>query len=159
MLSASLARTVIARRKTFRPRFVPRLQRLEDRTDPSSFATPLLPEGASGGLIYDGSVDGSIVVPDETDTYTLSLDGGQTVALVAHPAAAGLQLTVRLSGPGHTVLAAATAAAQGADAVVQAERRGDLGVGVCRPLPGSVRMVFLECGFLSGGGPSGSESG
>jgi hypothetical protein len=120
MVSTSLTRTVSARRKTSRLRFVPRLQRLEDRTDPSSFATPLLPEEASGGLIYDCTVDGSVVVPAETDTYTLSLDGGQTVALVAHPAAAGLQLTVRLSGPGDTVLAAATAAAQGADAVVQA---------------------------------------
>jgi hypothetical protein len=29
----------------------------------------------SGGLIDQGSVDGSITTPAETDTYTLTLDG------------------------------------------------------------------------------------
>jgi sugar lactone lactonase YvrE len=87
---------------------------------PSSFPTPLLPVAPSGGLIYQGSVDGAIAAPAETDTYTLTLDGDQSVALVAHPAAAGLRPTVTLSGPGNTALAAATAPTPGADAVLQA---------------------------------------
>jgi sugar lactone lactonase YvrE len=73
----------------------------------------------SGGLIYDGSADGTIVVPAATDTYTLTLDGDQSVALVAHPSAPSLQPTVTLSGPDDTVLAAVTAPAPGADAVLQ----------------------------------------
>src|SRR6266850_3219663 len=95
----------------FRPtkprRYRPCLEVLEDRTVPSSFPTPLLPVQPSGGLIYDGSVDGGIAAPSATDTYTLNLDSDQTVALVAHPRAPGLRPTVTLSA-NHRLLAAAT---------------------------------------------------
>ena len=87
---------------------------------PSSFPTPLLPVVPSGGLIYQGSVDDAIAAAAETDTYTLTLDGDQSIALVAHPSAPGLQPTITLSGPDDTVLAAVTAPAPGADAVLQA---------------------------------------
>src|SRR5205807_704929 len=85
----------------------------------SSFPTPLLPVAPSGGLMYDGSVDGGIAAPSATDTYTLNLDSDQTVALVAHPRTPGLRPTVTLSA-NHRLLAAATAPAPGADAVLQA---------------------------------------
>jgi sugar lactone lactonase YvrE len=84
----------------------------------STFPAPLLPVGPSGGLIYQGSVDDAIEAPGETDTYTLTLDGDQSVALVVHPAAPSLLPTVTLSGPDGTGLA--TAPALGADAVLQA---------------------------------------
>jgi hypothetical protein len=79
-----------------------------------------LPLAPSGGLIYNGSVDGAIAAPAETDSYTQTLDGDQTIALVAHPSAPDLQPTITLSGPDDTVLAAVTAPAPGADAVLQA---------------------------------------
>src|SRR5215831_13812727 len=110
------ARPRPARRRRQRPG----LERLEARAVPASFPTPLLPVAPSGGLIDQGSLDGAIAAPAETDTYTLTLDGDQTVALVAHPSAPGLRPTVTLSGPDHTVLATATAVALGADAVLQA---------------------------------------
>jgi hypothetical protein len=74
----------------------------------------------TGGLIYDGPVAGTIAAPAATDTYTLSLDGDQTVALVVHPLAQGLRPGVALVGPDGTVLAAATAPGAGADAAVPA---------------------------------------
>jgi streptogramin lyase len=93
---------------------------LEDRTVLASFPTPLLPVAPSGGLIYQGSADGVIAAPAEADTYTLTLEDDQSVALVAHPTAAGLQPAVTLSGPDGTDLSAVTAPAPGADAVLQA---------------------------------------
>src|SRR5262249_53912495 len=102
-----------------RGRHRPDLERLEARAVPASFPTPLLPVAPSGGLIDQGSVGGTLASPAGPDTYTLTLDGAQPVALVAPPSAPGLRPTLTLWGPDHTVLATATAVAPGADAVLQ----------------------------------------
>src|SRR5262245_36571867 len=92
-----------ARRRHHRPT----LACLEARAVPASFPTPLLPVAPSGGLIDRGSVDGTIAAPAETDSYTLTLDGDQTIGLLAHPSA-DLTPTVTLLGPDLTILATAT---------------------------------------------------
>jgi hypothetical protein len=86
----------------------------------ASFPTPLQPVAPAGGLIYDGSVNGSLTAPAKTDTYTLQLDPNQTLTLVAHPSAPGLRPTVTLTAPNNKVLGVVTAPAAGADAVLQA---------------------------------------
>ena len=94
----------------------PSLERLEPRlllngTFPA-FQTPW-----PGSLIYDSSATGTISVAGETDGFTLDLDPGQTITVVARPQGA-LQPTIELSdasGP----LGSAAAGGAGKDAVLQ----------------------------------------
>ncbi|MCY2931026.1 MAG: pre-peptidase C-terminal domain-containing protein, partial [Planctomycetota bacterium] len=71
-----------------------------------------------GSMIYTGTASASIAVAAETDTFTIALDAGQTVSLVATPAA-GLKPSLELLAPDGSSLGAATASATGGYAVLQ----------------------------------------
>src|SRR4029077_1962417 len=81
--------------------------------------TPLTPEVPRGSLIYDTGLTGLINFANDKDTFTVNLDAGQTVTLLATPTTAGLRPTLRLVGPDDEVLAAATAAGAGQPALLQ----------------------------------------
>ena len=81
-------------------------------TSPSTWAPP------GGSLIYSGSTTGMIGPAGDTDSFTISLDAGQTITALVHPAS-GLQPTVQVLGPGGTVIGTASASAAGSEAVVQ----------------------------------------
>ncbi len=82
------------------------------------YPTPLQAVNPAGSLIYDPTVTGSIGFVGDTDSYTLSLTGGQTLSLVlsTDPNLIGM---VALLGPGGSTIASATAAAAGDDAVLE----------------------------------------
>src|SRR5262249_8982581 len=89
--------------------------------------TPLTSEAPRGSLIYDTSLAGLINFAQDTDTFTVSLDAGQTVTLLVTPTADGLRPTVRLVGPDGGGLASATASAAGHPALRQTVRARDAG--------------------------------
>jgi sugar lactone lactonase YvrE len=91
---------------------------LEGKILLSAFPTPLQPQAPIGSLIYEGSVVGTIGTPTATNTYTLSVDAGQTISLVAHPSNPYFKPTVSLISQ-NNVLASGTAKASGDDAVIQ----------------------------------------
>ncbi len=68
-----------------------------------------------GSLIYQNSASGSIAA-GSTDTYTLPLAAGQTLAILVTPAS-GLQAQLNLTGPGVSTSISSTSA--GAPAVLQ----------------------------------------
>jgi sugar lactone lactonase YvrE len=85
----------------------------------SPYPTPLTPDAPAGSLIYDPSVSATIGFAGDTDSFTISLDAGQTVSVAVTPDAA-LQPGVALIGTdGTTVVASATASGPGAAAVLQ----------------------------------------
>jgi hypothetical protein len=72
-----------------------------------------------GSLIYSTSLAGGIAASGNVETYSLSVDPGQTITVVVHPAGAGLKPAIQLLQGGSAVLGTATAGAAGQDAVVQ----------------------------------------
>ena len=84
-----------------------------------SFPTPLAGVNPSGGLIYSGSSVRNIASGTDTDSFTIPLDAGQTITVLADPAST-LQPTVELRGPDGTLLGTATSPGAGKDAVVTA---------------------------------------
>ena len=70
-----------------------------------------------GSLIYEGSVDGTVPA-SATQSFTLDVNGGQTITISALPAA-GLQPTIELRDPSNTVIGSATAFAAGQEVVLQ----------------------------------------
>jgi len=99
----------------------PRFEQLEDRRllATSPFPVPLAAEDPLGSFIYRSSVAAEITGSDETDSFTIDLDDGQTVTLVVEPEAA-LQPTVELRDPDGNTLGTASADAAGEDALLQA---------------------------------------
>lgn len=88
----------------------------------SAYPTPLVSVAPLGSLVYDPLVAGSIGFAGDTDSYTLNLDAGQTVTIVAHPTvsvAVTLQPTLQWRDPSNALLGSATAAAVGQDALLQ----------------------------------------
>jgi hypothetical protein len=85
----------------------------------SPYPTPLTPDAPVGSLIYGPSVSATIGFAGDTDSYTLSIDSGQTASVVV-TGDAGLQPGVAVIAPdGTTILGSATAGAAGAAAVLQ----------------------------------------
>lgn len=82
---------------------------------PAPFPTPLASVSPAGSLIYQNSTTGTIA-SGSSDTYTLSIDAGQSLTVIVTPAS-GLQAQLSVTGPG--VSQAATSAAVGAQAVLQ----------------------------------------
>ena len=71
---------------------------------------------AGGSLIYDPSVAADINPPDDTDSFTINLDAGQTLTAVVVPAAT-LQPVLTITGPSGA--GPATAAAAGKQVFIQ----------------------------------------
>src|SRR5439155_2963848 len=85
----------------------------------SPYPTPLTADAPVGSLIYAPSVSATIGFPGDTDSFTISLDPGQTASVVV-TADAALQPGVALIAPdGTTILGSATAGSTGAAAVLQ----------------------------------------
>ena len=85
----------------------------------SAFPVPLTPVNPRGSLVYQGSASSLINAAGYTDTYTLSIDPGQTISVDVAPTGTTLRPTVQLLGPNGGVIAAATASAAGHSAVIQ----------------------------------------
>ena len=83
----------------------------------AAYPVPLTPVEPLGSLIYDPSQSGIIDPAGDTDSFTISVDPGQRITVVVE-AGDGLRPTVSLADA-EGVLASATAAAPGADAVLQ----------------------------------------
>ena len=62
------------------------------------FPTPLNREKPAGSQIYDGSLNTAIGTSTDTDSYTISLDAGQTLTALVNPVA-GLRSVVTIAGP------------------------------------------------------------
>lgn len=138
-----------------------------DRSGPVDFhfrlndVTTVLPEFQSvaplGGLIFTSEVDGTINIPGEQDTFSFSVEGGQTIAVVAMPADSGLTLTVELAD----VAGPFTATGPGKPAVfplTQLDSTGIYRLRISGDKPGTdykVKIV-LNAAFESGDKPQGS---
>ena len=85
----------------------------------SPFPVPLTPVNPRGSLVYQGSASALVIFAGDTETYTLSVDPGQTISVAVTPAAMTLKPTVQLLGPSGGVLATATASAAGQPAIIQ----------------------------------------
>ena len=81
---------------------------------------PLSAEAPLGSLIYDPTATGFITHLGDTDTFTLSVDPGQTISVLVTPTSAGLKPSVQLLSPTNAVIGTATATAAGLMALIQA---------------------------------------
>jgi sugar lactone lactonase YvrE len=80
---------------------------------------PVLSEiGAPGGLVFSGSISQAIV-PGSTISYSVNLDGGQTLAAIVTPDK-NLQATLTITDPKGKVIGSATGSAPGAQTALQA---------------------------------------
>ena len=96
------------------------------------FPVPLTALAPLGSLAYTGSTTGAIATLGELDTYSLSVDGGQTISVVVTPGSpAGpspLQPTIELRNPSGELVAVAVAPAAGQPAVIQVGPASTLGL-------------------------------
>ncbi|HSV15262.1 MAG TPA: M36 family metallopeptidase, partial [Tepidisphaeraceae bacterium] len=78
--------------------------------------TTLAPRGS---MVYQSATSGIIGTTADTDSFTMSLDPGQTLSLVLHPTTAQLRPSMQLYSPANVLLGTITAAAANQDAVIQ----------------------------------------
>ena len=83
----------------------------------AAYPVPLTSTAPLGSWIYDPVQTGVIAPAGDTDSFTISVDPGQTITVLAE-ADASLRPTIQLSVSG-SVVATATAPAAGVDAVIQ----------------------------------------
>jgi hypothetical protein len=83
---------------------------------PTTFPIPLSQMSPAGSLIYQSSVNGSILFAGNTVTYTLAVAAGQTLSIMVTPAP-GLQPQIALAGPG--VSTSAFSSAVGTPVILQ----------------------------------------
>jgi len=86
--------------------------------DTVPYPVPLAPKPPLGSLIYDPSVDAAIAPGGDTDRFTVDVDAGQTITVLADPHGA-LQPVIRLQDPGGAWGTPETAGGPGRDAVLQ----------------------------------------
>ena len=70
-----------------------------------------------GSLVYNTTVDNAFLSSTDVDTYDLSIDPAQTLAVVVTPVTSSLSVTVKLISPTGNVLGTATSSSPGAPAV------------------------------------------
>jgi hypothetical protein len=63
-----------------------------------AFPTPLTPKLPSGSMIYDPSLTAVIGTAGDTDSFTINIDAGQTMTVLA-TASGGLRPTIQVTGP------------------------------------------------------------
>jgi len=85
----------------------------------AAFPTPLTSKPPLGGLIYDPTASGLIGTAGDTDGFTLGVDPGQTLTVVVSAPSSALRPSVDVLDPSNNVVASASAAAAGQEAVVQ----------------------------------------
>lgn len=85
----------------------------------SAFPAPLSAEAPSGSLVYSGTATGLFNAADDLDSFTLSIDPGQTVSLVLTPLDGALRVRVALIAPDGSTLGSADASAPGQPALLQ----------------------------------------
>jgi hypothetical protein len=78
-------------------------------------------------LIYEGSVDGTVPA-SATQSFTLSVDPGQTITVDVLPAVS-LQATIELRDPSNNLIGSATAGAVGQEALLQTVPTSNAGTG------------------------------
>ena len=84
-----------------------------------AFPTPMTSRQPSGSMIYDGSLTRNIAFAGDVDSYTLTVDAGQTITVLATPTGTTLQPTIAIKNPSSVVIGSATATAAGQPALVQ----------------------------------------
>jgi hypothetical protein len=85
-----------------------------------AFPTPLTAVSPAGSQVYTNSTPiGYINADNSPDTFTLSVNPGQTITVLATPTSSTLQPSVQLLDPNNTVIGTATAAAVNQDAVLE----------------------------------------
>ena len=92
---------------------------------PSPYPVPLVAKAPLGSLVYDPSYSGLIGFSGDTDTFTLSVDPGQTISVVVKPTDAALQPSVQLFDPGNGLIGSSLAAAVGMNAFISATPTGN----------------------------------
>jgi hypothetical protein len=83
----------------------------------AAFPTPMAARAPLGSLVYSSQAT-NVIGPSDSDTFTLNLDAGQKLTLIARPGTT-LRPTLQLRGPSDNVIASETASAAGANAIVQ----------------------------------------
>jgi Ca2+-binding RTX toxin-like protein len=83
------------------------------------YPIPLLANVPLGSLIYDPIASGLINSPGDIDTFSLSVDPGQTITVLVTATSPGLQPAVILRNPAGTTLGTDTADAAGQPALLQ----------------------------------------
>ncbi|HAC91342.1 MAG TPA: hypothetical protein DCF63_12050, partial [Planctomycetaceae bacterium] len=92
---------------------------LEIETVP--YPVPLTAKAPLGSLVYDRSISASIGVVGDTDTFTISLDPGQTISVLVTPSGPSLQPSVELRGPDNAPVGSVTAAGAGQRALLNTQ--------------------------------------
>ncbi|HVK17593.1 MAG TPA: S8 family serine peptidase [Fimbriiglobus sp.] len=96
------------------------------------YPVPLTPVAPRGSLIYDPVQAGTIGQVGDTDTFTITVDAGQTITVLVE-STPGLRSTVRITGPDGVVVASTTAPAAGDAAILQTVRVPGLIGGIDAP--------------------------
>jgi protocatechuate 3,4-dioxygenase beta subunit/methionine-rich copper-binding protein CopC len=122
----------------------------------------LQPVQPLGSLVYQGSVDNVLVDANDVDTYTLSIDPGQTLAVVVRPVTKSMTATVQLYAPTGNLIGTAVSPSAGAPAVlsgVQSSKGGTYQIKVSGG-PGEYAVEAVLNAFVDpaayGGTPNGS---
>ncbi|MEM7391436.1 MAG: S8 family serine peptidase, partial [Verrucomicrobiota bacterium] len=80
--------------------------------DSTEFLRPLRPVRPLGSLVYEGDVEAFVSPPGDEDTYTLDLDGDQTIGFLLHPAPE-LRGRIALRDPSNILLGSAMGSGPG----------------------------------------------
>jgi hypothetical protein len=85
----------------------------------ASYPTPLSAKNPLGSLIYDPAVPGIISFADDTDTFILNVDPGQTISVKVAPTSTTLQPKVQIVDPTNAVIGSGTAGFANQNALIQ----------------------------------------
>jgi hypothetical protein len=83
------------------------------------FPSPLVPKLPFGSLVYDPLLSAEIVPPGDTDRYTIALDAGQVMSVVA-AASALIESAITVRGPGNNLIGTSVSGGPGSSPVIQA---------------------------------------
>ena len=113
----------------------------------AAFPTPLKRLPPAGSLIHEGDLTGLIGSGGDTDSFTLDLDPGQTITIVAEPSATRpfIQWRESVGGNGH-FYTLTSSAVDFATAELQANALG----GHLVSITSAEEQAFIEANFLSG---------
>jgi extracellular elastinolytic metalloproteinase len=87
-----------------------------------AYPVPLDAKLPLGSMVYDPGISGTLSLPSDVDSFTLSVDPGQRLTVILNPRSPGLRAKVELVATdvaGSPVVATRTAALKGLDAVIQ----------------------------------------
>jgi hypothetical protein len=85
----------------------------------AAFPTPFNRLSPAGSMIYNNSAGGSVQFGGDTDSFTVTLDAGQTITVLVNPLTGSLLPTGELRDPSNAVVGTATAGGVGQNAVIQ----------------------------------------